>query len=125
MILHLVLFKFHESFKWSDIEIIDAETTTRQHPSHISEILGWACGRNISSRIQAADFMVMGLFENQETLSAFIIHPNHHQGVLKWQKLSSWQVIDIDIGNDTTKFFGLFNKWTDFSLPELEELQVS
>lgn len=125
MIIHLVLFKFNEPFQWCDDEVIDAEESTRQHPLHIKEILGWACGRNISARKQAMDFVVMGLFENQEALSSFLAHPNHQLGVLKWQRIASWQIVDLDIGSDTTKFFGLLNGWSDFSLTSLEELKAS
>ncbi|ELN4740961.1 Dabb family protein [Pseudomonas aeruginosa] len=120
MILHLVFFKFHEPFQWCDDEVIDAEASTRQHPLHIREILGWACGRNISPRNRAVDFAVMGLFDNQDALSAFLIHPNHQQGVSKWQKIASWQVVDLDIESDTTKFFGLINDWADSSLTQFE-----
>lgn len=125
MIIHLVFFKFYEPFKWCDDEVIDAEASTRQHPFHINEILGWACGRNTSQREQAMDFVVMGLFENQEALSAFLIHSNHQQGVLKWQKIASWKVVDIDIGSDTTKLAGLFDGWADFNMTEFEELKIS
>ncbi len=124
MILHLVFFKFAEPFQWCDDEVIDVEASTRQHPLHINEIVGWACGRNISPRKQAMDFVVMGLFETQETLSAFLTHPNHQQGVMKWQKIASWQVVDIDIGSDTTKFVGLLDGWADFSATKLEELKI-
>ncbi|MGE8179307.1 Dabb family protein [Pseudomonas fluorescens] len=124
MILHLVFFKFDEPFQWCDDEVIDAEASTRQHPLHINEIVGWACGRNISPRKQAMDFMVMGLFETQETLSAFLTHPNHLQGVMKWQKIASWQVVDVDIGSDTTKFVGLLDGWADFGVTTLEKLKV-
>ncbi|RON08578.1 stress responsive protein [Pseudomonas brassicacearum] len=124
MILHLVFFKFDEPFQWCDDEVIDAEASTRQHPLHINEIVGWACGRNISPRKQAMDFVVMGLFETQEALSAFLVHPNHQQGVMKWQKIASWQVVDIDIGSDTTKFVGLLNGWADFGVTTLEKLKT-
>lgn len=125
MILHLVFFKFSEPFQWCDDEVIEAESSTRQHPLHISEILGWTCGRNISSRKQAMDFLVIGLFENQEALSAFIIHPNHQQGVLKWQKIASWNVLDVELDSDTTKFAGLLNGLTDFEITPFAELSVS
>lgn len=124
MILHLVFFKFDEPFQWCDDEVIDAEASTRQHPLHINEIVGWACGRNISLRKQAMDFVVMGLFETQETLSAFLTHPNHLQGVMKWQRIASWQVVDVDIGSDTTKFVGLLDGWADFGVTTLEELKA-
>lgn len=125
MILHLVLFKFHEPFQWCDDEVINAEASTRQHPLHIKEILGWACGRNISQRKRAVDFAVIGLFESQDALSTFLTHQNHQQGVLKWQRIASWEVVDLEIGSDTTKFFGLLNGWADSSLAPLEELKVS
>lgn len=125
MIIHLVLFKFNEPFQWCDDEVIDAEASTRQHPLHIKEILGWACGRNISQRKRSVDFAVISLFESQDALSTFLAHPNHQLGVLKWQKIASWQVADIDIGSDATKFFGLLNGWSDFNLTPLEELKAS
>lgn len=66
------------------------------------------------------DFVVMGLFENQAALSTFLIHPNQQQGVLMWQKIASWQVVDIEIGSETTNFAGLLNSWVDFSMASLE-----
>src|SRR5690606_21580505 len=116
MILHLVLFKLHEPFRWCDHEVIDAEASTRQHPLYIKEILGWACGRNISSRNRAVDFAVMGLFDSQDALSEFLIHPHHQQGVSKWQKIASWQVVDMAIVSGTAKLFVLINQWVASSL---------
>lgn len=125
MILHLVFFKFDEPFQWCDDEVIDAEAATRQHPLHINEIRGWTCGRNISLRKQAMDFVVMGLFEDQEALSAFLVHPHHQIGVQKWQRIANWQVVDIELGSDTTQFAGLLGGLADFSMTGLEELTVS
>ena len=109
MIFHLVAFKLNSSLQWCDKEVIEAEAATREHPKHISEIRGWLCARNISPREQAMDFVVMGLFENQEDLSAYLIHPKHQQGVQKWKKIANWKVVDIELGSDTTRFFGLLN----------------
>lgn len=125
MILHLVLFKFNEPFEWGDHEVTDAETATRQHPVHIKEIVGWACGRNVSDRKKAVDFAVIGLFESQETLAAFMTHPDHLHGVSKWQRIAHWQVLDLDIGSDTTKLSGLLDSWAEFDSALLEELKVS
>ncbi|KTT63275.1 stress responsive protein [Pseudomonas oryzihabitans] len=120
MILHLVFFKFYEPFHWCDDEVIDAEASTRQHPLYIKEILGWACGRNVSSRNRAMDFAVMGLFESQDSLSEFLVHPDHKKGVSKWQKVASWQVVDIDVESDTTRFFGLLNDWAGSGLMQFK-----
>ncbi|WP_315138721.1 Dabb family protein [Achromobacter marplatensis] len=109
MILHLVIFKFRNPFQWCDDEVVDAEASTRQHPKHIKEISSWFCARNISLRKQAMDFVVMGLFKNQEDLSAYLIHPDHQQGVRKWKEIANWRVVDIDLGSDTTSFFGLLS----------------
>lgn len=125
MILHLVLFKFHEPFEWGDHEVNDAETATIQHPAHIKEIVGWACGRNVGARKQAVDFAVIGLFESQETLAAYMTHPDHQQGVSKWKRIANWQVLDLDIGRDTTKLFGLLSGWAEYDMALLEELKVS
>lgn len=105
--------------------MISAEASTRQHPFYIKEILGWACGRNISQRKQAADFVVIGLFQDRDALSTFLTHKNHQNGVLKWQRIAGWQVVDLEIGSDTTKFFGLLNCWNDSSFAPLEYLKVS
>ena len=125
MILHLVFFKFHEPFQWCDSEVLEAEAATRGHPHRISEIAGWACGRNISVRKRAMDFVVMGLFESQEELSSFLIHPDHQDGVLMWQKIASWQVVDIDINSDTTQWSGLLDGWTDVVSAPLDAVSVS
>lgn len=125
MILHLVFFKFNEPFQWCDDEVIDAEASTRQHPLHIEEIKGWVCGRNVSQRKRAVDFTAVGLFESQETLSVFLNHPNHLQGVVKWQKIATWQVVDVEVGSDTTLFYGLLNKWVAKGLTPVDELKVS
>ncbi|CAN7735203.1 Dabb family protein [Caballeronia sp. LjRoot31] len=125
MILHLVFFKFDDPYQWGDAEVIAAEVATRQHPLYIKEILGWACGRNITLRKKAMDFVVMGLFASPEALSGYLIHPDHQRGVQKWQKIASWNVVDMDISNDTTKFFGLLNTWADFGMSQLEEMNVS
>lgn len=109
MILHLVIFKLNSPFQWCDDEVIDAEASTHQHPKHIKEISGWFCARNISFREQAMDFVVMGLFENQDDLSAYLIHPDHQQSVQKWRKIANWKVMDIDLGSDTTRIFGLLS----------------
>jgi hypothetical protein len=37
---------------------------------------------------------------------------------------SSWQVVAIDSGSDTTKFVGLLDGWADFGVTKLEELKV-
>lgn len=125
MLLHLFFFKLHEPFQWCDDEVIEAEESTLEHPLYIEEILDWACGRNISPRTKTMDFVVMGLFENQKNLSAFLTHQNHLQGVLKWQKIANWQVVDIDIGSDTTKFFGLLNGLAEFGVKQVDELNIS
>ncbi|WP_241666712.1 Dabb family protein [Stutzerimonas nosocomialis] len=87
MILHLVIFKLNNPLQWCDEEVVEAEATTRQHPKRIGEIRGWFCARNISPREQAMDFVVAGLFKNQEDLSAYLVHPDHQQGVRKWERL--------------------------------------
>lgn len=77
--MHIVMFTLKSPWSWSSLETIDAERATRAHPDHINEIKGWSCGRNITRRDIAADFVVIGLFENREDLNAYIIHPDHQK----------------------------------------------
>ncbi|MGD8105727.1 hypothetical protein ACQE32_03460 [Pantoea sp. FN0302] len=65
MLMHIVLFTFKTPWRWASIDAIDAERTTRVHPDYIYEIKGWACGRNITRRHIAADFVVIGMFEGR------------------------------------------------------------
>lgn len=115
MIFHIVIFKLNSPFQWGDDEVVEAETSTRQHPNHIKEIQGWFCARNISPREQAMDFVAIGLFKDQEELRVYLEHPDHQQGVRKWKKIANWKVVDIDLSSDTTKFFGLLDALTNIN----------
>jgi hypothetical protein len=75
---------------WASVEAIDAEWSTRAHPNYIDEIKGLTCGRNITRRNIAADFVVISIFEGREALESYIVHPNHQAGVEKW-KATDWQ----------------------------------
>lgn len=58
----------------------------------------------------------MGVFKDQEDLRAYLEHPDHQQGVRKWKEIANWKVVDIDLGSDTTKFFGLLNALTHINV---------
>ncbi|AHG21715.1 stress responsive protein [Chania multitudinisentens RB-25] len=109
MLMHIVLFTFKAPWSWASLEAIDAERSTRAHPNHIEEIKGWTCGRNITRRNIAADFVVIGLFENRETLDAYIEHPNHQIGVAKWRAIADWTIADIELTSDFTLNNGLLS----------------
>ncbi|REL31304.1 Dabb family protein [Thalassotalea euphylliae] len=102
MLLHIVLFNFKKGFSWASQESADAELSTKNHPKQIDQIQGWLCSRNVSDRKLAADFMVLGLFNNISDVQDYLIHPNHQEGVEKWRKIANWQVIDIDMNDETT-----------------------
>ncbi|QUJ69481.1 Dabb family protein (plasmid) [Photobacterium sp. GJ3] len=108
MILHIVTFNFRSPWSWASIEAIEAEQATRNHPAHIPQIRAWVCGRNISNRSIAADFVVIGLFDNQETLAEYIQHPDHQIGVAKWKALADWHVVDIDLTSSYSLAIGDF-----------------
>ncbi|CAI1595856.1 Dabb family protein [Serratia ficaria] len=109
MLMHIVLFRFKTPWSWASLEAIDAEKSTRAHPLHIDEIKGWSCGRNTTKRDIAADFVVMGLFENREALNAYILHPDHQLGVAKWRGIADWNVADIELSSDFTLNNGLLS----------------
>lgn len=115
MLMHIVLFTFKNPWSWASLEAIDAERTTRAHPNHINEIKGWTCGRNTTKRDIAADFVVLGLFENREDLDAYIIHPDHQKGVVKWKSIADWKVVDIELPSAFTFNCGLLSLLNDLS----------
>lgn len=102
MLLHIVLFTFKTPYDWNSLEALEAERVTKAHPKYISEIKDWVCGRSIIERDIAADFVVMGIFENVRSLNSYIKHPNHKLGVKKWKTIAEWKVIDIDFFDNST-----------------------
>ncbi|CAM3669328.1 Stress responsive A/B Barrel Domain protein [Vibrio aerogenes CECT 7868] len=100
MILHIVLFQFRAPWDWSAEQVQKAEQVTRNHPTQIDEIQGWFCGRNMTLRDVAADFAVLGLFNNTDELQSYLLHPDHQQGVRLWQALADWQVVDINLSGE-------------------------
>lgn len=115
MLMHIVLFTFKTPWSWASLEAIDAERATRAHPNHIDEIKGWTCGRNTTKRDIAADFVVLGLFKNRDDLNAYIIHPDHQKGIVKWKFIAEWKVVDIELPSDFTLNSGLFSVLNDLS----------
>ena len=113
MLMHIVMFTFRNPWSWSSLKAIDAERATRAHPNHIDEIKGWSCGRNITKRDIAADFVVIGLFESNEDLNSYIIHPDHQDGVTKWKSIADWKVVDIELPSDFTLNNGLLSVLND------------
>ncbi len=116
MLMHIVLFSFKKQWGWATLEAIDAERSTRAHPNYIEEIKGWTCGRNTTRRDIAADFVVIGLFENREALNAYIVHPDHQAGVAKWRAIADWSVVDIELASDFTLNTGLLSVLNEFSI---------
>lgn len=109
MLMHIVLFTFKPPWSWASLEALEAEKTSRNHPIHINEIKGWTCGRNTVKRDIAADFVVMGLFENRNNLNTYMNHPDHQKGVNHWKSIADWKVIDIELKGDFTKNNGLLS----------------
>ena len=108
MLLHIVLFSFKSPWNWSSLEAIAAERATRKHHHYIREIKGWISGRNVTHRSIAADFAVVGLFENKEDMNAYLVHPDHQAGVDKWKIIADWTVVDLELNSDFTLSTGLF-----------------
>jgi len=115
MLMHIVMFTLRNPWNWSSPEALNAERATRAHPNHISEIKGWSCGRNTTTRDIAADFVVIGLFKNREDLNSYIIHPDHQRGVIKWKLIADWKVVDIELPSEFTLNTGFLSVLNDFS----------
>lgn len=110
MLIHIVLFKFKENYSWNSNEAKQAEIISKSHVNHIQNIKGWLTGRNVTFREQAADFLVIGIFENKNELQIFQNDQHHLQGVCLWKKISTWQIIDIEISDDNTYLSDFFLK---------------
>lgn len=115
MLMHIVLFTFKNPWSWASLEAIEAEKLSKKHSSHISEIKGWTCGRNIIKRDIAADFVVIGLFENRDDFYSYMDHPNHQIGINKWKFIADWKVIDINLDSDFTTNTGLLSVLNNLS----------
>jgi hypothetical protein len=112
MLMHIVLLKFKKGYSWDNNEVRQAEIMSKSHVDHIKSIKGWFTGRNVTFREQAADFLVIGLFNDVNELQLFQNHHHHQQGVRLWKEMSTWQVIDIELADNDTyskNFFPLDN----------------
>lgn len=95
MIRHVVMFKFHDEAGFGDAPAIAAERATSALPASIAEIEEWFCGRNVSGRDIAQDYLVMGDFANQEALERYLEHPAHQDAIAAWAKVATWAVVDV------------------------------
>lgn len=96
-LLHIVTFSINGGLRRDDLRVAEAAALSRDHPQHISEILGWWCGFDTSTRADAWDFACVGQFASAETLERFHRHPHHQAGARAWRRLATWKVVDLEI----------------------------
>jgi hypothetical protein len=98
MLNHIVLMKFKESVKESDIQII--ENLLDDLPNKIIEIHQYEFGRNIIKSGRSYDFALVALFANPESLQRYLEHPDHLAVVQKLSTLCD-NIITVDFpGSD-------------------------
>lgn len=95
-IRHIVLFTLNEGIERHDPRVLEAAKLSESHHEHISEILTWQTGFDVSGRSISADFAVAGTFNDASALARYMDHPHHRKGVEAWRDLASWTVIDLD-----------------------------
>jgi len=91
----VVLFTLHSGVSRDDPRVVAAADIAREHARQISEINEWWTGFDESGRDIAADFIVMGLFDDYAAVARYIKHPHHNLGVKAWQEIADWVIIDV------------------------------
>ena len=95
MVRHIVLFKFRDEVTWADPRAQRAEQASQQHPHNIPDILSWECGRNITERLIAYDFGIVGKFVDYSAVLRYLVHPDHVEGAELWRQIATWIVVDF------------------------------
>ncbi|MGW4565435.1 Dabb family protein [Streptomyces sp. NPDC004561] len=97
MIRHVVLFKFKSGIDWRDPRAQAAERTATQVGREVPELHEWRCGRNVSPREIAYDFLVEGLLDDMDKVERYLVHPFHQQAIRQWREISDWVVVDVEV----------------------------
>ena len=105
IIAHQVLFTFKDGYSWQSPIAQQAARVSENHPNEIPQILVWCCGRSLVKRQQAADFSLIGLFNDQQAMHEYMVHPDHQKGVDLWRKISTWTISDILVDQHTLSLF--------------------
>lgn len=95
MIHHIVLFRLKPGVRWDDPEAVAAEELQERMGEEIEELRAWTCGRNISNRPNSHDYAVLGLFDDEDALSRYLVHPFHQRAAQAWRALSDIVLADI------------------------------
>ncbi|MFE9118736.1 Dabb family protein [Streptomyces sp. NPDC007172] len=95
MIRHVVLFKFKPGFDWNDPRVLEAERTAARVGDEVPELKEWRCGRNLSPRPIAYDFLVDGLLDDMDAVKRYLAHPFHQDAITQWREISDWVMVDV------------------------------
>ncbi|MFI9643413.1 Dabb family protein [Micromonospora sp. NPDC051925] len=95
MIRHIALFKLKPGFTWDSTEVREGEALQRRMGEQIAELRAWHCGRNISDRPQAYDYVVLGLLRDEEDLARYRAHPFHRRTAACWSRFSERVIADV------------------------------
>ncbi|MFH8993210.1 Dabb family protein [Streptomyces sp. NPDC017940] len=91
-----MLFKFKDGIDWGDARACEAERTAAMVGGEVPELLEWRCGRNVSARDIAYDFLVEGLLDDMEAVERYLAHPFHQKAIRQWKEISEWVIADIE-----------------------------
>ncbi len=75
MIVHIVMFKFKEEEKVSNIEIV--EKKLNELVQKIDELKSMEVGINFTESDRAFDLSLYSTFETKEDLKTYAVHPQH------------------------------------------------
>lgn len=92
---HLVLFKLKNGIEKKDERCIRAMNLLQGLKKEIPHILDFRAGENFSSRPIAADFGLMVVLENEQSLQNYLEHPSHKAAVAAWKEIADWNIADF------------------------------
>ncbi len=87
MLVHIVMFQFKDENKKVNLERV--KSMLEALPSKINELKNMEVGIDISKSERSFDLILTSLFENQEGLNAYAVHPAHLEVVRVIKEVTS------------------------------------
>jgi hypothetical protein len=95
MIAHLVLFRFQAGVSNDDDKVRSVVTAMEVLPSRIPTIRAWEHGFNMTPDMEAWDYSLRALFDNEQDLHAYFEHPDHLAVLRQWDAIAELGFCDF------------------------------
>ena len=95
MVVHIVMFKFHEENKSE--HIAKAKAMLEALPARIPELMRMEVGINFSDEARAMDMSIVTEFEDKTALATYAVHPAHLEVVAFIKETTAYsKVVDYE-----------------------------